>query len=131
MSRSDDGGLTWNQPVAVVSHAYTGQPVDFEVDPDLAIDTFRTLPDGSPNPHYGELYETWTRVYPPGQFPGEPDATGGTDIMFSVSKDGGQTWQLQLQTLPGSGLVVSSIQDPVNNRDGMLGLATESWTRPT
>ena len=114
VSRSDDGGLTWNQPVAVFSQRYTGQPVSFDVTPELAIDSFRTLPGGSPNPHYGEMYETWTQVYPPGAFPGEPDATGGTDIMVSVSKDGGQTWQLQLQTLPDSGLVVSTIQDPVD-----------------
>jgi hypothetical protein len=114
VSRSDDGGLTWNQPATVVSHTYTGAPVDYEDNPDLAIDTFETLPDGSRNPHYGELYEIWTRVYAPGHFPGEPDATGGTDIMFSVSRDGGQTWQLQLQTLPASGVVVSSIQDPLS-----------------
>ena len=83
VARSDDGGLTWNQPVAVVSHMYTGQPVDFEITPDLAIDTFRTLPDGSPNPRYGELYATWTRVYAPGHFPGQPDSTGGADILIS------------------------------------------------
>jgi hypothetical protein len=34
--------------------------------------------------------------------------------MISVSKDGGATWQIQLQTLTGSGLTVSAIQDPVN-----------------
>jgi hypothetical protein len=62
VARSDDGGLTWNQPVAVIAHTYAGQPVDFEITPDLAIDTFPTLPDGSANPQYGELYETWTRA---------------------------------------------------------------------
>ena len=112
VSRSDNGGLTWDQPVAVISHMYAGQPVDFEVIPDLAIDTFRTLPDGSPNPRFGEMYAVWTRVYPAGQYPGEPDATGGTDIMLSVSKDGGQTWQLQLQPQPGTGLQVTPLQDP-------------------
>jgi hypothetical protein len=114
VSRSDDGGKTWATPVTLISHRYDGQPVNFEGTPDLAIDTFRNLPDGSANPRYGTLYVTWTRIYAPGQFPGQPDASGGTDLMIAVSKDGGATWQLQLQTLPGSGLVVSAIQDPVN-----------------
>ena len=121
VARSDNGGLIWNPPIAVVSHTYSGQPVDFEVTPDLAIDTFRTLPDGSPNPRYGAMYETWTRIYPPGQFPGDPTATGGTDVMLAVSKDQGETWQTLLQTQPGTGLQVSVIQDPVNAGDAPLG----------
>ena len=70
VARSDDGGLNWHQPVAIVSHVYDGQNrVFFEVIPDLAIDTFRTLPNGQPNPNYGNQYVVWTRVYPPGQYP--------------------------------------------------------------
>src|SRR5947209_1369168 len=81
--RSDDGGAHWQQPVAVVSHLYDSEhPAFFEVIPDLAIDTFRTLPNGQPNPNYSNLYVCWTRVYPASPFPGEPDATGGTDIMI-------------------------------------------------
>ena len=114
VSRSDDGGLTWNTPAAVVAHTYSGQPVDFETTPDLAIDTFRTLPDGSVNPRYGAMYVTWTRIYAVGQFPGQPDSDGGTDGFLAVSKDGGQTWQVQTQTLPDSGLVVTSLWDPSN-----------------
>src|SRR5262249_7147486 len=41
VSRSDDGGLTWNTPVAVVSNLFDGvNPVPFELYPDLAVDTF-------------------------------------------------------------------------------------------
>jgi hypothetical protein len=118
VARSDDGGLTWNQPVAVFSNTYTCPPVNFETTPELAIDTFQTLPDGSPNPRYGEMYEVWTRMYAPGLYPGEPNSTGGTDLMFSVSKDGGRTWQLQLETLPGSELVVTTVQDPQQPDEG-------------
>jgi hypothetical protein len=133
VSRSDDGGNTWAKPVTVINHQYEGQAVTFEGTPDLAIDTFRDLPDGSPNPRYGTLYVTWTRIYAPGQFPGQPDASGGTDLMVSVSKDGGATWQLQLQTLPGSGLTVSAIQDPVNESgEGIpLGLGLLDQVRIT
>jgi hypothetical protein len=110
VARSDDGGLTWDQPMAVVSHLYDGQhEVYFEIKPDLAIDTFPALPDGSPNPRYGSLYEVWSRYYATGQFPGEPHSIGGSDIMFAVSRDEGQTWQLQMQPQQGTGVPVSVI----------------------
>jgi hypothetical protein len=96
VTRSDDGGLTWNQPTAVVAHRYEEQEVVFEADPDLAIDTFRLLPNGQPNPNYGNFYVTWSRAYPLGQFPGNP-ANGDGDVMIAVSRDGGQSWQTQLQ----------------------------------
>jgi hypothetical protein len=114
ITRSDDGGLSWSIPVAISSQLYTGTPVNFEVIPDLAIDTFKTLPDGSPNPRYGTMYATWTRCYPPGQFPGNPSSTGGTDTMIAVSHDGGASWQTQLQPQPGTGTAVSVIQDVLN-----------------
>jgi hypothetical protein len=139
VSRSTDGGLTWGQPVAVASHTFTGTPgttgttgpngteVPFEIDPNFAIDTSKTLPNGQPNPRYGNLYMAWVRVYPPGQFPGDPNSTDGTDIMFAVSTDGGQTWQTRLQTQPAPGqpgnVQVSVIRDPNygNNDQGPPG----------
>ncbi len=114
ITRSDDGGLSWSPSVAISSQLYTANPVYFEVIPDLAIDTFQTLPDGSPNPRYGTMYATWTRVYPPGQFPGNPSSAGGTDTMIAVSHDGGASWQTQLQPQPGTGIPVSVIQDAAN-----------------
>ena len=133
VSRSSDGGLTWGQPVAVASHTFRGTPgtlgttgpagteVPFDIFPDFAVDTYKTLPSGQSNPLYGDLYVAWVRVYPAGQFPGDPNSTDGTDIMFSVSKDGGQTWTTQLQTQPAPGepgnVQVSVIRDPVFGTD--------------
>jgi hypothetical protein len=98
VARSDDGGLTWNAPATVASHLYDGaNPVPFEIKPDLAIDTFATLPNGQPNPNYGNLYEVWSRYYPPGQFPGEPTAGGGSNVLIAVSHDAGQNWQIEPQ----------------------------------
>ena len=101
--RSGDGGLTWGTPVAVASHLYTTTPVPFEINADLAIDLYHTLPGGQPNPYYGEMYVTWARYYPAGDFPGEPGSGGGSDIMFSESHDGGQAWETQLTTNPLNG----------------------------
>jgi hypothetical protein len=128
VARSDDGGYTWNQPVAVASNRYDGQhPVNFEIQPDLAIDTFRTLPNGQPNPNYGTLYESWSRYYAPGLFPGEPTSTGSSDIMFALSRDGGQTWQVQLQPQPGSSVLQTVLFDPANFGTGVpTGLSFDS-----
>jgi hypothetical protein len=126
IARSDDGGLTWNTTLAISSQLYTANPVYFEVIPDLAIDTFKTLPDGSPNPRYGTMYATWTRCYPPGQFPGNPSSIGGTDTMIAVSRDGGASWQTQLQPQPGTGIPVSVIQNVLNAQN--LGSASSPGT---
>ena len=109
--RSDDGGGTWNTPVAVVSHLYNGaDPVLFEVTPDLAIDTAATLPGGTTNPNFGNMYEVWTRNYTPGTFPGDPDFTGGTDGMIAVSKNHGRTWHVETDKQG-----VTAIDDPVRD----------------
>jgi hypothetical protein len=113
VARSNDGGLDWQPPIAVASHVYAGQPVFAETIPDLAVDTFANLPDGRPNPNHGDLYVTWTRAYPSGQFPGDAQSTGGTDIMLAVSEDGGQTWQTRTQQQGGS--TASAIQVQNNN----------------
>ncbi len=117
--RSDNGGLTWNAPVAVASDVFDGHdPVNAEIDPDLAIDIFSTLSNGQPNPYYGSLYVAWSRFYAAGQFPGEPTtSTGGSQLMFAISWNDGLTWQLQLQQPAGSSvpetvLLDSAIQDP-------------------
>jgi hypothetical protein len=92
--------------VAVASHLYDGQhPVNFDIKPDMAIDTFATLPDGRPNPNHGNLYEVWSRYYADGQYPGNPNSVGGSDLMLAVSRDAGQTWQIQLEPDPAGGSV--------------------------
>ena len=104
VARSDDGGLTWNPPAVVASHLYDGtNPVPFEIKPDLAIDTFQNLPTSQPNPYYGDLYEVWSRYYPAGQFPNEPNASGGSAIMLAVSRDAGRTWQIEPQPITATG----------------------------
>ena len=70
---------------------------------------------------------TWSQFYPPGQFPGDPSSTSGSDVMFAISNTsafnssntsngGSVTFTTQMQTIPGSGAgtgVVSAIKDPV------------------
>jgi hypothetical protein len=124
VAASKDGGLTWGQPVAVASHTFTGAPgtsgstgpngtqVPFDLIPSFAVDSSKNLPDGQPNPMFGDLYVAWVRAYPTGQFPGDPGSTDGTDIMFAVSTDGGQTWTTRTQSDPTTGATVSAIRDP-------------------
>ncbi len=114
VARSEDGGNSWNPAVAVASHFYNpgGERVPFEVIPDLAIDRFRQLPGGGLNPNYGDLYVTWTRLYPEGQVPGFPDLGASGEIMIAVSKDRGVTWETQYQQPPEPGLEISVLRDP-------------------
>jgi hypothetical protein len=130
VARSDDGGLTWNPPVTVVSHLYDGQhQVPFDIMPDLAVDTFRTLPNGQPNPNYDNLYAVWSRYYPPGQFPGEPTSTGGSEIEIAVSRDGGQSWQTQLQPEAGTGVADTVLPDSFHSGIGIpAGLGASNWS---
>jgi hypothetical protein len=123
VSRSNDGGNTWQLAVAAepTPNMYDGTtPTSFDINPDLAVDTFRYLSDGKTlNPNYGALYEVWSRYYPAGQFPGESDSTGGSQIMVSISRDGGATWSLQLENRPATGLAETVIKDPIETGVGV------------
>lgn len=134
VAESDDGGLTWNTPVAVATNVFNGaDPVNFDIDPDLAIDTFKTLPDGQSNPNYGNLYETFTQLYTADAFPGDPTSSGGGAIMLAVSSNGGQSWQLRLQPQVGTGIPVTVIgpNDPYFLGEAPAGLTGQTDAQVT
>ncbi|MCO6455646.1 MAG: VCBS repeat-containing protein [Pirellulaceae bacterium] len=115
IARSDDGGTTWNAPVAITQSEYDGgQEVPFDVIPEIAIDVHELLPDGHLNPHYGQLYATWSRNYPTGQFPGNPNSTGGIEVLFAISNDEGQTWEVQREERKGAqrSIILVDVTDP-------------------
>jgi hypothetical protein len=125
VTQSNDGGLTWNTAIAVASATYNGtDPVPFDIDPNLAIDVYRTLPNGQPNPSFGNMYETFTQLYPPGQFPGEPTSAGGGQVMFSVSSDGGRIWTLRFaqQAVAGAAISVIGPNDFANPGEAPSGV---------
>lgn len=96
VSRSDDGGTTWNDPVPVVDHINSVEP--FEDKPWLVTDN---LPD---SPHFGNLYLAWTRfdVY------GSADPADSTQILFSRSLDGGETFSVPFRISDSGGDAVDS-----------------------
>jgi hypothetical protein len=114
VARSDDGGVTWGIPVAVASHLYDGHTqVPFEIIPDMAIDTNKS------SPNYGNIYVVWSRYYPIGEYPGEPDSQGGSQLQFAVSTDTGSTFELR-----------PHIDDTVNSAAGLPpGLAVANWVK--
>ena len=123
VSRSDDGGQTWQTAVSAETtpNTYDGtNQAFFDINPDLTVDTFRYMADGkTPNPNYGSMYEVWSRYYPPGQFPGESSSTGGSQIMVAISRDQGASWKLQLEDRSETGLKETVIKDPIETGTGI------------
>ena len=105
----------------MVTHA-----VLFEIIPDLAIDTFRTLPNGRPNPNYGNLYVAWTRIYSAGQFPGSPMRR--RDRHHDRRVEGcGRSWDTRMRELDA--IPRTTIEDSVNDPGTYAGLASVDRAR--
>src|SRR5262249_19221919 len=94
--------------------------VPFDAMPDLAVDQ-----NGSTT----SLYVTWTRFYPANELPDAGAATtgGGADVYLASSTDGGSSWQLSTQAIPGAPSAlretVSETVDPQNS--GQIDLALQ------
>ena len=91
VSRSDDGGLTWQEGVPTVDHINTVKP--FEDKPWLVTDNV------SESPHFGNVYVAWTRF----DEYGSPDPADSTQILFSRSTDRGRTFSVPLQISDSGG----------------------------
>ena len=120
VSRSDDGGLTWNPPVPAVDHINTVKP--FEDKPWLVTD------NAPESPHFGNLYLAWTRfdVY------GSADPADSTQILFSRSKDHGRTFSVPFQISDSGGNAVDS-DDTVEGAVPAVGPGGEvyvAWAGP-
>lgn len=72
VQRSDDGGLTWNDPVTV---RLDTNPSAFNDKEWISVDTTPT------SPHFGRIYVAWDRVFGTSQPP-----------KIAFSDDGGETW---------------------------------------
>jgi hypothetical protein len=100
LSRSTDGGLSWNNPLVIVHAAGTGEDLDKNW----------TVCDNTPtSPWYGSCYTEWD------------DFGHGNRFQMAYSRDGGQTWTQsrtpnvaviggQPVTLPNGNIVV-----PIDN----------------
>ncbi len=96
VSRSDDGGVSWGDPVPVVDHINTVEP--FEDKPWIVTDNIET------SPNHGNVYLAWTRfdVY------GSSDPADSTQILFSRSVDGGESFSVPHQISDSGGDAVDS-----------------------
>ncbi len=81
LSRSADGGATWDPPVALVTHENSAEPMEDK--PYLTIDNAQN------SPHFGHVYVAWTRF----DRYGSEHPEDNTQIIFARSTDGGQTFQ--------------------------------------
>lgn len=120
VSRSDDGGESWNRPIPVVDHINTVEP--FEDKPWLATDNVEA------SPHAGNLYVAWTRfdVY------GSADPADSTHVLFSRSVDGGQTFSVPIRISDSGGDAVDS-DDTVEGAVPAVGPGGEvyvAWAGP-
>ncbi|MFO8175485.1 MAG: sialidase family protein [Longimicrobiales bacterium] len=120
VSRSDDGGLTWQSPVPVVDHINTVEP--FEDKPWLVTD------NAPGSPHFGNLYVAWTRfdVY------GSPDPADSTQILFSRSLDAGRSFSVPFRISDSGGDAVDS-DDTVEGAVPAVGPGGEvyvAWAGP-
>lgn len=135
VSASDDGGLNWKNAATVSSQLFDGQNrIPFDIMPDLAVDMYQFLPDGTtPNPNYGNVYTIWSRYFPIGQYPGEPEGGSGSNIMFAVSEDGGATWQTRLESQPAESPDPITVIYTEGYFSGFFpeGLGLENWSHVT
>jgi hypothetical protein len=120
VARSDDGGLTWGDPAPVVDHINTVEP--FEDKPWLIVDN---VPD---SPHFGNVYVAWTRfdVY------GSDNPNDSTQILFSRSVDGGETFSVPHRISDSGGDAVDS-DDTVEGAVPAVGPGGEvyvAWAGP-
>jgi hypothetical protein len=115
VSRSDDGGVTWTAGVAVASNTYPGFGfVNFEDKPFLTADFYAS------SVYKDRVYVTWTRFYS-GTHPN--GGTGGGDIMFSYSSDGGATWSTPVRLSDSTHL-------PANQGTGTIGSSYVQGSEP-
>jgi hypothetical protein len=102
VTRSEDAGVTWSNPVAVVDHANTVLP--FEDKPWITA--------------VGEnVYLAWTRF----DEYGIPDPDCRTHIVFAQSRDGGKTFQMPRQISDSPGNCIDS-DDTVEGAVPAVGL---------
>jgi hypothetical protein len=115
VNRSDDGGLTWDGRALVVDHENTVTP--FEDKPYLAIDRARD-----------RVYVAWTRFTKYGS--SDPRET--SDIYFSVSEDGGESFAmpLRISDAPGDALDSDGTVEGAVPAVGIEGNVYVVWSGP-
>ena len=80
LSRSADGGVTWEPPVSLITHENSAEPMEDK--PYLIVDNAKD------SPHRGNVYVAWTRF----DRYGSSHAEDNSNIIFARSTDGGRSF---------------------------------------
>jgi hypothetical protein len=107
IQRSDDGGLTWNDPVLVDDNV---DGIHFDDKNWVAIDTFPS------SPHYGRIYSVWDQF---------DASTGAEPEILRYSDDRGETWSDEICVDPCDDQAIGAI--PVVQPNGDLTVAYISF----
>jgi hypothetical protein len=120
VSASNDGGMTWNDPVAVIDHINSVTP--FEDKPYIVTDNV----DGSPNKNH--VYLSWTRfdVY------GSNAPEDRSHIYFSHSRDEGKSFSMPMRISdePGDCLDGDNTVEGAMTAAGLKGEIYAVWAGP-
>jgi hypothetical protein len=111
LTGSQDDTLQWSdQTIANGSASDNGAQQLFLDKEWIAVDNYATLPNGQPNPNYGNYYVTFQ------QFRTEKGRYDESPVMFVMSRDGGQRWTLPVE-ISGRNPDYCTFQDDANDPD--------------
>jgi hypothetical protein len=118
--RTSRDGIAWNDPVAVIDHLNTANPIEDK--PWVGVD------DADESPHRGNVYVAWTRfdVY------GSDDPSHESHIWFARSRDGARTFTppIQVSDSPGDARDSDGTVEGVVPSVGVNGEVYVAWAGP-
>jgi hypothetical protein len=103
------GQINWSDRVVANGSASDNGAQQIFLDKEwIAVDNYRLLPNGQPNPNYGNIYIVYQA------FRTEKGVYDESPVMFVKSEDGGNNWTLPVE-ISGRNPVYCTFQDDAND----------------